>query len=77
MTWQYGKAYCDYGLHIQVKLFYGQAAKYVLHKKYMMQQWFIFCLRILLTIIYLYERINSRHVKTLCLFKYNRLLNNF
>jgi uncharacterized membrane protein len=46
-------------------------------QKYVTQQWFIFCSRILLTVIYLYERINSRDVKKLCLLKYSRLLNNF
>jgi len=46
-------------------------------KKYMMQQWLISSSRILLTVIYLCERINSRYVKTLCLFKYSMLLNIF
>lgn len=29
MTWQCSKAYCDYDVHLHVKLFYGHAAKYV------------------------------------------------
>ena len=77
MTCQCRKAYCDCDIHTHVKLFYGHAAKMLVFlQKYMMQQSFIFYSRIPLTVIYLHERINSREVKTLCLFKYSRLLNN-